>query len=495
MKKKLICILIVLIVLLAFILTISIEWLYNTFGHLSMDEIVYHLKFPMEGANTDIVYKYLRECIILILFSTLVTSFVLIFPIVKDIKIRGKKVYTSNNKRTIFISLMLALGIFIASIVSIISISDIDEYFLSQLDTSKFIEENYIDPENVKITFPEKKRNLIYIYLESMETTYFSKENGGLSDKSLIPEIEELAKENINFSNTEKLGGAYALYGSTWTVGSMTANSLGVPLKIGIEQNWLSEYDTFLDGAYGIGEILEKEGYHNYLLLGSESEFGGRKSLYKKHGNYEIWDSNSALEENRIQETVWWGFNDELLFEFAKEKLTTLASEDKPFNFTMLTADTHFEDGYLCSDCQNEWDEQYKNVISCSSKKVEKFIRWIQNQDFYDNTTIVIVGDHLTMQPNFFEIPEGEDYDKTVVSIIINSAIQSTNTKNRKYYTQDFFPTTLAALGATIEGDRLALGTNIFSENTKTLLEQYGTDYIVGEFKKASKFYDNNILK
>ena len=37
----------------------------------------------------------------------------------------------------------------------------------------------------------------------------------------------------------------------------------------------------------------------------------------------------------------------------------------------MLTADTHFPDGYLCKDCENKWDEQYKDVISCSSKKVE----------------------------------------------------------------------------------------------------------------------------
>ena len=228
-------------------------------------------------------------------------------------------------------------------------------------------------------------------------------------------------------------------------------------------------------------------------MFGSNAVFGGRKNLYEQHGNYEIWDVNSAIQENRIPGYIWWGFNDDLLFTYAKEKITDLAKKEEPFNFTMLTVDTHFPDGFKCEDCEDKWDEQYKNVISCSSKKVGEFIDWIKKQDFYENTTIVLVGDHLTMQMNFMEIPEGVNYDKTVVSIIINPAIEANNTKNRKYYSMDFLPTTLAALGAKIDGERLALGTNLFS-NEPTLLEKYGINYVVQELSKTSKFYDENIL-
>ena len=159
----------------------------------------------------------------------------------------------------------------------------------------------------------------------------------------------------------------------------------------------------------------------------------------------------------------------------------------------MLTADTHFPDGYKCNECPNKWDEQYKNVISCSSKRVGEFIKWIQKQEFYDSTTIVIAGDHLTMQSNFFELEEGQEYDKKVVSVIINSAVETQNTKNRLYSTIDLYPTTLASLGATIEGNRLALGTNLFSDE-KTLIEKYGLTYVNDELSKNSRFYDNNIL-
>ena len=57
----------------------------------------------------------------------------------------------------------------------------------------------------------------------------------------------------------------------------------------------------------------------------------------------------------------------------------------------------------------------------------------------------------------------------------------------------DLYPTTLAALGATIEGNKLALGTNLFSEE-QTLIEKYGFKYVDNELKKVSKFYDNYIL-
>ena len=39
--------------------------------------------------------------------------------------------------------------------------------------------------------------------------------------------------------------------------------------------------------------------------------------------------------------------------------------------------------------------EQYKNVISCSSKRVYAFVQWLKQQDFYENTTIIIAGGHI----------------------------------------------------------------------------------------------------
>ena len=66
-------------------------------------------------------------------------------------------------------------------------------------------------------------------------------------------------------------------------------------------------------------------------------------------------------------------------------------------------------------------------------------------------------------------------------------------TKNRIFSTMDLFPTTLSAMGVKIEGNRLGLGTNLFS-NEETLIQKYNETYVNLEFLKRSKFYNKNIL-
>ena len=481
MKEKTAKIIIIISLSIAFLLVVSINWLYSNFGHLTLEGIVFHLKVPIEGTSPDMIWKYLIQCPWKAIVLTIIVSVLLI-----------KRIKEPETSKNIIISVTVALLLFVASMGHVVIATDMVGYIYNQTNDSIFIADEYVDPESINIQFPEQKRNLIYIFLESMETRFYSAEDGGLSENDLIPEISTLAKENLNFTDTNKIGGAHTLPGTTWTIAAMTAQTSGVPLKISVEDNSLDQHSIFLGGAYSIGEILENNGYHNFLLLGSESAFGGRKNLFEQHGNYEIWDFKSAMDEKRISEKVWWGYSDDDLFRFAKEKILKLSEQENPFNFTMLTADTHFPDGYECKDCQNKWDEQYKNVISCSSKKLGEFISWIKQQDFYENTTIVISGDHLTMQSNFFESKESQEYEKKVVNVIINPAVEAENT-SRTYSTFDLYPTTLAALGAQIEGDRLALGTNLFS-NEPTLIEKYGLEYVNRELMKTSKFYNNNIL-
>ena len=53
--------------------------------------------------------------------------------------------------------------------------------------------------------------------LESLETTYASKEKGGNYKEDLIEEITQLAEEHLNFSHQSRLGGYHVVAGSGWT--------------------------------------------------------------------------------------------------------------------------------------------------------------------------------------------------------------------------------------------------------------------------------------
>ena len=52
----------------------------------------------------------------------------------------------------------------------------------------------------------------------------------------------------------------------------------------------------------------------------------------------------------------------------------------------------------------------------------------------------------------------------------------------------DMLPTVLSAMGFEIEGDRLGLGTDLFSERD-TLLERRGAEWLEKELGKASDYY------
>ena len=76
----------------------------------------------------------------------------------------------------------------------------------------------------------------------------------------------------------------------------------------------------------------------------------------------------------------------------------------------------------------------------------------------------------------------------------MNSAIPETNSKNRQFSTLDIFPTVLASIGAKIDGERLALGTNLFS-GKKTLIEEMGYEEFNKELVKKSNYYNEYLLQ
>lgn len=463
-------------------------WVIDTWGLLSIDEIIFHLKVPLEGTNTDVIIDGINACVPLavMIFLMMITYLI------------GMK----NKKKIALLCMLLVMCISVETGVKaaygVYVDLDVENYLESQKKESNFIQVEYVDPRSVSITFPEQKRNLIYIFLESMESTYASKEEGGEFEENYIPELTELAKSNVSFSNCDKMGGAYNAVGSAWTMAALFAQTSGLPLKLAEEvENGnavLGENSGFSSSAYNLEDILSVNGYQQCFMIGSDATFGGRRAYFNSHGECEIWDLNTPKESGNLPEDyyVWWGYEDAKLFTYAQEKILEMSSTGEPFNLTLLTVDTHFEDGYVCEFCQNEFgDNQYANVLACPSRQVAAFVEWIQQQSFYENTTIILCGDHLTMDSDFCE--GLEYYDRKVYNAFINLPegldISYEKTHYREFCTMDMLPTTIAALGASIEGDKLGLGTNLFSDE-KTLVERFGIEQLNQELMNKSTFYD-----
>lgn len=478
----------------------SAKWVMETFSGVGIQEILYTISQPIEGTDTSQVFSFLVEplnnaILFASVFALIVSCLIVVFyP--SGVRLDKKRIYFGVVHSLPLVTSVAVLFSGIALGVGEFGYSEVKSYLF---DTSTIYEEEYADPATTKLTFPEHKRNLIYIFVESLETTYLSKELGGDMDYNLLPNLSGMIEkgEAINFSNSELIGGGLTPPGTGFTVGAMVAQTAGIPLNVvgGLNENDYGATDNFLPGAYSIGQILEKQNYRQMLLIGSDGYFGGRDKYFEQHGDFEIRDLGYAQKNGWVPKNyrVGWGYEDEKLIDFAKESLTELSSGDDPFNLTMLTVNTHFPNGLMTAETENVYDVQYHNVIQHADELLYELLSWIKEQPFYADTTIVLSGDHLTMDATFSE-NVSEDYERTVFNMVINSPIAATSEKNRNFTTLDFFPTTLAALGVEIEGDRLGLGTNLFSSE-ETISEKKGFDYLTDELSMRSKFYQEDILK
>lgn len=455
---------------LALLLLFTVLYMSDVFPGLTVNELVFHLKAPLAGVDPAMVgYCLLHYALPALLLFALAAALVVF-----------TRRTTGPLHRWHRPLLLALLAVNIVGCAAIFRFAESQYHLRDEIrqraTVSTFIEDNYVDPATVKLTFPETKRNLIYIFLESMETTFADRDSGGWFADNYIPELTELALENECFNgNRRVLNGGLVLNGTEWTMGANVGQTAGLPLKVSIGGNDMGSQGSFFPTVTAIGDILEKEGYVNEYLMGSESSFAGTGLYYTDHGSYTVCDYNFAIENGYIppEYRVSWGFEDQKLFAIAKSRLTELAAGDAPFNMTLSTMDTHFEDGFVCSLCATPFGgDQYANVMACSSAQLAEFVGWVQEQDFYEDTTIVLIGDHPTMDSNFCN-DVAPSYTRRVYTVIINGAPASRESDSyRLYNTFDMFPTTLAAMGVDIEGNRLGLGVNLYS-SAMSLTERF----------------------
>lgn len=469
--------------LLLFFIAALVTWTLGYWHDITFDEIVFYLSSPLEGTAGNVVTAFILKVAVPTVLAAVIFAVLSVILCKKD-KDKARKI-------------LAAILITAAALVSVIQLIRADKrygilrYIRSQNSSSEFVDNYYVAPTKNNVKFPEKKRNLIFIYLESMETTYTDKAHGGDFDSDVIPELRELAlKDGECFEgNREKLNGGHVITGATYTMSGIVAQTAGIPIAGGKTNAATAHADTFYPGIRILGDILKDEGYSQSFMCGSPVSFGSREVYLRSHGCEDFFDYDYAAANGYIPKgyKVWWGFEDRKLFEFAKTKVADMASSDKPFALTILTADTHFEDGYVCDLCDNKFDTQYSNVIACSSKRVAEFVKWLKEQDFYENTTVILSGDHITMDADYCKDVD-PNYERRTYTNIINPAVFPAGDRHREYTTFDIFPTTLAAIGAKIEGNRLGLGTNLFSDNP-TLYERFGRATLEEELTKDSRFF------
>lgn len=477
-----------------------IQWFSKNFHNVTFEQVVFFLNVPLEGAESE----FTRTFYVKVLFRAFLYS-CLFFAIrwaCNRLAKKENRMGTVLAKGMPFYNLavcLVSIAILIFSGFRVNRMFQVSENLNQQYnrEVSRFYEDFYIDPKKAVLKRPSDRNqwNLIVVYLESMEKT-FSDEK--LMPYDLIPQLSRIAEQNQSFSHFMQG------YGQFPTQSALVSSMIGVPttylMRIGSPLRVGGSLPDFAPNAFSVGQLLEREGYSNLYVQGTNGRFSGIDVFLKSHGFKAFYDIRSLTERFEaehqaecIKANLKRRFYDRFTYDFFKEKILELP-DDKPFFAVMATIDTHF--GSSNPPAKNHFPTTLQSTIYEASRMAGEFLEWVKAQPFGKKTVVVFMGDHLMMRAGgvrgdethtlFGNVPTESRF---IFNAFVNARKKAPDLS--RHFTQvDMFPTLVEALGYEIEGHRLGLGTSLFSARP-TLMEELGEAKLSKELKKKNRLYDS----
>ena len=468
---------IVLAIVAAYLLATALYLVSDYFTGVGFDsKVVYHLRTGVEGAG----YGEYKDIIIwmgvYIIAGMGLTYFLTDlfgkkkFKLSKEIeRFRFKDVtmgrgerekHIETPRRNTFRNILAGAVLALALILNPLS-QDISEFVSNERITVKKIAdyEFYAQPENLLLS---QKKNLIFLYLESFERTYFDPE----IFPELVPNLSRLEQKNIYFTDVQ-----YA-YHTEWTIAGMLASQCGVPLYTSSNGNAMDAYDEFMPNALCMGDILKNNGYDLTYMNGGEAGFAGKENFYASHGfDRIIGKADHEKNPNYNGSYSRWGLFDDKLFDLAFDNFSEKSKQKKPFGLFVLTLDTHHPRGHMPPVCEGvqyqEGANQMLNAVKCSDMVIADFIENIQNSPYAKDTLIVVMSDHLAMPNQAMPLLKKGNRRNFFMIIDPENTVPVKVTKPTSVL--DVAPTVLSFLG--FKEESLGFGRNLLGAE-RTLFEE-----------------------
>jgi len=249
-----------------------------------------------------------------------------------------------------------------------------------------FAENKNNAPSGNKYFGAEKGKNIIIIQVESLENAPI---NRTIYGQEITPNLNQLAKDGLYFDNYYAQVGP----GNTADAEFSTMDSL-YPLADDV---------VFIDYAKNsykaLPQLLVNNGYKTYSLHGDVPTFWNRSNIYPSLGYQKAFD----LGDYVVTRPVGKGpsdLGDEDLF---SQSLPRLQSFKQPFMATLITMSSHtpfilpndLQTLYIPSDTTLTYEQQqYLQSIHYTDKAIGEFIDGLKKDGLYDNSLILIWGDH-----------------------------------------------------------------------------------------------------
>jgi len=259
------------------------------------------------------------------------------------------------------------------------------------VDIQNYINANYVKPNKDMFGVAEGK-NLIVVSLESMQNFVI---NNDVYGQEVTPFLNDFIKDSYYFDNFYHQTGQ----GKTSDSEFLLENSL-YPLNRGAV--FFTHSGNELDA---MAEKLGEKGYFTSTMHANNKSFWNRDIMYKAIG-YDYF--YSALDYNITPDiSVGWGMKDIPFFE---QSVDLMKSMPKPFYTKMITLTNHHpfkldeDDKFIDEfDSKSGTLNRYFTTVRYMDEAIKDFIQKLKDEGLYENSIIVMYGDHYGISENHNE--------------------------------------------------------------------------------------------
>ncbi|CAL7963991.1 phosphoglycerol transferase [Gammaproteobacteria bacterium] len=460
-------------------------WLYQNFGITVLsDNMLFHVLMGTDaliGVDHQIIRLLINELVLLPLGIALIFEFTLLILKFKLSETKKRKYQNFYNYIGLLDKKSILFGIvLIAAIDSSCSLGA-TQYFYQQTASKDYFSAYYTKPGLV-LKRSVKKKNLIILYVESLEQNLTNREIFGTN---IIEPIDKLPGITI-----KKFAAAP---GTGCTIAGIVSSQCAIPLRAAPFIKDLKLINFFLPKATCIGDILASQGYDQYLFIGSDLRFTRVDKFYQNHGYKHLYGKREFASSGTSPSLFrGWGngLNDDTLLDEAFNHIIKAAKSNKPFNAVIMTTDSHPPKGTPSPRCsQPERDNGLIGTYQCTSRFVAAFIEKLQNRGILDNTTLILMGDHpLISPPEYFKYFPNPRY---VYFKIFDPNFKKKPTRDTMTHF-DVAPTILDLLNIQLSTHKqFGLGVSIFANSSQVDYKKLFDAVTKQSILNPSKTYDS----
>jgi hypothetical protein len=308
------------------------------------------------------------------------------------------------------------------------------------------------DPVPRNVVRAEAGKNLVIIYMESLERIY----TDNRIFPGLTPNLDRWRARGLDYPDYLTFTGA------DYTIAGLFSSQCGVPyLPSPVRAFDLGGNDTnstsFQPDLACLGDVLHAAGYEQVFMNGVDLAFANDGTFFQMHG----FDQVLGLKQLEVHQNMrlphpGWGLYDSELFDLAVAKFDELAASGRPFNLDVLTIDNHPPHGRPSPGCPRyaASDNDVLQAVHCTDDLVGRFLDTISKNPAWKNTIVAVMSDHESLRNDAWPLYP-KSYKRRPLLFILNAG---QGRRSMRFYHMDIAPTVLHLMGVKTNASFLAGG-------------------------------------